>query len=161
MEFKSKKSSLRAILRKDGPDVDETVVKIQRAVDMCDRLWSHGLLFIKAFLLKKYEDDRDRNRPFPIVDDKFTLNALRVLAGIRPDKGDPISMQQKQDFHQFYTQHYSATMPQGEPNMTMKNMTQVMAYLSQEMVVCYETNAITCVRFFMDISGSPCGIVAL
>jgi len=140
MEFQSKKSSLRAILRKDGPDVDETVEKIQTAVDMCDRLWTHGLLFIKAFLLKKYEDDRGRVRPFPIVNEKFTLNALRVLAGIRPDKGDDISIQQKQEFHDFFTQHYRATMPQGEPVMTMKNMTSVMSYLSQEMVVCYETN---------------------
>ena len=139
-EYQSKKCSLGAILRNDNEYNAENMEKIQKAVKMCDRLWTHCLLFIKAFLLKKHDEDRRREETFPKVDNKFVLNALRVLAGIRVDKGDAISQQQKGEFHNFFVEYYRDTMPPEEPAMSMKNMTQIMAYLSQEVVVCYETN---------------------
>ena len=59
-DYQAKKSSLRAILR-DDENAADTVEKIRNAVLMCDRLWTHCLLFLKGYMLQKYENDPQRD----------------------------------------------------------------------------------------------------
>ena len=59
-DYQSRKCSLRAVLR--GP---ASVERIQDAVRRCDTLWIHCLLFIKGFLLNKYEQDPEREQDLP------------------------------------------------------------------------------------------------
>ena len=134
-DYQSRKCSLRAVLR--DPASRE---RIQDAVRRCDTLWTHCLLFIKGFLLQKYEDDPGRLQPFPKVTRDFVMNAMRAVAGIQVNGGNEIAQQQRQDFHNFFVQHYAPTMPPEEPLTPHTNLTQVINYLSQELVTCYENN---------------------
>jgi hypothetical protein len=77
---------------------------------------------------------------FPIVDAAFVFNAFRVLAGVNIEIGTPIARQQKEQFRNFYDQFYAATIPDDEPPMNMKYVGQILNYMSQELVVCYENN---------------------
>ena len=136
--FQSKKCSLRAILRNDGlRDAGDVITIIQKTVLKCDRIWTHGLLFIKAFLLKRFDE---HVVPFPIVDAAFVFNAFRVLAGANVESGTPIAREQKQQLRNFYDAFYEATIPNAEPPMDMSYLGQILNYMSQEVVVIYENN---------------------
>ena len=142
-DYQAKKSSLRAILR-DDENAADTVEKIRNVVLMCDRLWTHCLLFLKGYMLQKYENDPQRENIFPKVDDKLVLNIFRTLVRSSAEIGDVETRQQKQDLRAFFENHYQATMhedPEPEP-LSMKNLTQACVYLSKEVVTCYETNII-------------------
>ena len=140
--FQSKKCSLRAILRNN--DADQTVERIKGAVLMCNQLWTHCLFFVKAFLLFKFEEslrnEPGRERSFPTVNEKFVLNAFRILARVRVGKGDDVAQEQKRQFSAFFEAHYQGTMDQDEPAMSMTHMTQLFTYLSQEVATCYDEN---------------------
>lgn len=82
-DYQSRKCSLRAVLRDPA-----SVERIQDAVRRCDTLWTHCLLFIKGFLLQKYEEDPERTQPFPKVTRDFVMNAMRAVAGIQVDGGN-------------------------------------------------------------------------
>ena len=134
-DYQSRKCSLRAVLR--GP---ASVERIQDAVRRCDTLWIHCLLFIKGFLLNKYEQDPERARDLPQVDPTFVLNALRTVAGVRVNGGSRSAQGQRQDLRDFYVQHYAPTMPPEEPLTPATHLTQILVYLSKELVVDYENN---------------------
>ena len=134
-DYQSRKCSLRAVLRDPA-----SVQLIQDAVRRCDTLWTHCLLFLKGFLLQKYEQDPERAQNLPRVDPTFVLNALRVLGGVVVNGGSVIAQQQRQEFHNFYAQHYAPAMLDEEPLTPHTHLTQILNYLSQELVVNYETN---------------------
>jgi hypothetical protein len=144
-DYQAKKCSLRAILR-DDENAAQTVEIIRNTVHMCDRLWTHCLLFLKGYMLQKYENqDPQRQNPFPKVDDKLVLNIFRTLVGSNPGVGDDETQQQKQDLRAFFQNHYQATMhepPEHEPALSMTNLTQACVYLSKEVVTCYEKNIV-------------------
>ena len=77
---------------------------------------------------------------FPIVDAAFVFNAFRVLAGGNIQVGTDIARQQKEQFRNFYNQYYAATIPDDEPPMDMRYLGQILNYMSQELVVCYNNN---------------------
>ena len=134
-DYQSRKCSLRAVLRDPA-----SVQLIQDAVRRCDTLWTHCLLFLKGFLLQKYVQDPERAHNLPLVDQTFVLNALRVVGGVQLHGGSETAQQQRQDFHEFFVQHYAPTMLDEEPLTPHTNLTQILVYLSQELVVCYENN---------------------
>ena len=134
-DFQSRKCALRAVLRDAA-----SVPLIQDAVRRCDSLWTHGLLFIKGFLLKKYEQDPERAHPFPRVDTTFVLNALRVVGGVHVQGGSEIAQQQRQEFYEFFIEDYAPTKPAQEAFTPQTNVTQILNYLSQELVVDYDNN---------------------
>jgi len=134
-DYQSRKCSLRAVLR--GP---ASVERIQDAVRRCDTLWIQCLLFIKGFLLNKYEQDPEREQDLPRVDPTFVLNALRAVAGVRVNGGSRSAQEQRQDLRDFYVQHYAPTMPPEEPLTPATHLTQILVYLSKELVVDYENN---------------------
>ena len=133
--FQSRKCSLRAVL-----PGNVSVDRIQRAVLRCDTLWTHCLLFLKGFLLHKYEQDPEREQPFPQVNSVFVLNAFKVVAGRQVNGGNVVAQQQRQEFQEFFDQQYAPTMPPEEGFTATDNLTQILNYMAQEVVVCYETN---------------------
>ena len=90
-DYQAKKSSLRAILR-DDENAADTVEKIRNVVLMCDRLWTHCLLFLKGYMLQKYENDPQRENTLPKVDVKLVFNIFRTLVGLTAEIGNQIAV---------------------------------------------------------------------
>ena len=130
-EYKALKIPLKHVLRNESD-----LVKINEVVLEAHKMVSRCTLFLKLYLLKKVE----KGEALPKIDRGFVANCLRIQCEEsrrgRPPKEE--SKLQKDSLKRFYDEHFLPVCRGRKPSA--KNFTNVLQYLSEEIVTGYENN---------------------
>eukprot|EP00835_Amoeboradix_gromovi_P000151 NODE_5_length_49639_cov_0.484336.p13 type:complete len:322 gc:universal NODE_5_length_49639_cov_0.484336:40963-39998(-) len=128
--YQSIKTSLKSVVRNDV-----IIDKLQEATKRANTIMTHGLHFLKLYMLHCYET----GVPFPVLDKDFVKEVLKVSRKVatsgRPagEKANTV----KKLLREFYDEHYKAYVSEEIP---FTYMDTAVSHMAVEVITMYENN---------------------
>jgi hypothetical protein len=126
--YQTIKTSLKSVARNDV-----VIEKLQAATKRANAIMTHGLQFLKLYLLHCYENDM----PFPKLDKAFVNTVLKVSCD-DPKIGKPAkeeTVRVKAALREVYDKHYA-----NSGKITYTHLNTAIDYMAIEVITMYENN---------------------
>ncbi|CAK9866201.1 unnamed protein product [Sphagnum jensenii] len=111
---------------------DVVIEKLQEATKRANTIMTHGLHFLKLYLLHCYET----GLPFPKLDKEFVKEVLKVPAKLGRPAGEK-DASTKRVLRDLYDQHYK---PYVRKEVPYTHLNMVIDYMAIEVITMYENN---------------------